>query len=69
MEEEYSPENKLRVFMDFEQDNIEGNRTAIEDSVRENIKKAQAKQKETYDCTRKKRRGSKLDYCWEGPFV
>ncbi len=91
MEGEYSPEDKLRKFLDCEQDNIEKNmeiRTAMEDSVKENIRKAQVKQKKTYDqkhgainCftvdsavlkkdfTRKKRRGGKLDYRWEGPFI
>ena len=86
----YSPNQKLKVFMeastpDFEE--IKESRKTLAERVKKNIATAQAKQKKYYDkkhsgqssfgvgCvvlkkdfTRKKRRGRKLDYRWEGPY-
>ena len=87
----YDVDVKQQEYLDAEdQDSFElaTKRRKTEDAIRENIGKAQKKQKEYYDLkhgsaacfdvgstvlkkdfTRKKRKGGKLDYRWQGPYV
>lgn len=87
----YDADIKLEEFADAEREDSfehDAKRQGMEILIKENIKKAQAKQKEYYDLKhsaascfkvgslvfkkdfqQKKRKGGKLDYCWQGPYV
>ena len=87
----YDADEKVEEFMDAESmDSFEcaAKRQKTEQVIKENIKKAQAKQKRLYDLKhgaascfnvgslvlkkdfrRAKRKGGKLDYRWQGPYI
>lgn len=87
----YKPNAKLEEYAeaaDLDEVECKAKRQRVEETVKTNIGKAQAKQKEYYDrkygassCfsvgstvlkkdfKRKKRRGGKLDYRWQGPYT